>query len=273
MKSIPIMMLIACGSQRPAAPGLSNSRVSTPPPEHSLALAEASLASDTPMDFDRPRVKRPRGRERTIELFHLTCADGNHRACWIEAQLVRGQPLEAFRRVAADCHDGDLLSCRALPLSETEDLYPDEPGAESRSPRCHSSLKSDCNSQALRGECLIGFTQACNELAGISGIPDQDELDRRGRELAADGCKQGIAPECLLAIGAAHTLEASKRFCDLTDNCSSLGHLYDHLHEPTLARDSLERTCQYAKDAFRICLALATRYLAHDYDEPVAGRA
>lgn len=237
-----------------------------------MELAELSLANDTQLDLERPFVDKPRGRNSTHEKFLQLCGDGEKRACWIAAQLSDADVGDAYRSVAANCRGGDIMSCRALPASYTSWLYRDEPGALSRRVDCQRNGAAPCDLVALRRECVEGFPNACLELAATTGTTDIESLLARELELAVSGCAAGIAGECLLAAVRSYPLVEGRRLCDLTDQCGELSIYYVEAHDPSRARDALERHCEFRKQAVPTCLELAEHYADHSFEEPFPGR-
>jgi hypothetical protein len=243
--------------------------------------ADAALQELAPLDYERPFKAKPWDRGATAKLFGDACQLGDKHACIIAAQLV---PLdesgESYRVVEANCLAGDLMSCRALPLDDHAPRFRKAPGEMSRRVECqYPHVRAPCDPQALRAECIAGFPAACADIGFVvPPVPDADELQDRWPILSMDGCRAGIASECENVDSFRSDsirFEMSQRLCELRpDDCAGLGFVYKSRNDPTHARDSFERECQYGgAHQSASCAQLAGAYLDGTLEEPVPGRA
>lgn len=262
-------LLVACARDFSSPPLEGVPR--TTKPRDAKELAAAAVAGDTILDYTRPFRSQPRGRERTVALLQEACGAGDKYSCRIVAQMIDGPPRVVFRTVAANCSRGDLMSCRVLPVDDNEELFPDLPGATSRSPACKTA-EGMCDRLSLRRECIQGFARACSVLATVNNA-DMESFDRRSYQLTVDGCRQGVLGECSEASTLDTSVEPFKRMCDALDWCDGLASYYKQHGQLDLSRAALERSCEYTGlGGTRACIKLASQYLDGTYVEPIVGR-
>jgi hypothetical protein len=178
--------------------------------------------------------------------------------------------------VDANCRAGDLMSCRALPgNTATDSQFPDSPGVAGRSFACNHPEEVHCDRALLHRECERGFPASCDAEVDTHGVAG---AARKARilSLATTGCAAGIVSECRLALRTddpEEELKTLERACDLDFVvCDVVASKYLARHEPSRARDFMERTCQFAPGAEGACAQLGAMYLAHTLQEPIPGR-
>lgn len=281
-----LVLLAACSGAPPSTTTSATSakvpKPATPPDPHAAIpvreRADQALHEDAPLDYERPLKVKLWDRSATAKLFANACELGDKHACIVAAHLA---PSDAsYRAVAKNCAAGDTYSCRALPLDEQDQRFPNAPGAMSRRVACQKpQLPAPCDLDALRHECLDGFPAACSEIgSAMPAPPDGDDLLARWPQLSLRGCRAGIASECQGATSFgtdSDRLDSAQRLCDLApENCADLALVYKERNDTAGERDSFERACQYGGESRAgICGQLATAYVDGKLEEPVPGRA
>lgn len=275
MRAVLLVAMTACsgGTARPPAP-ISTS-APRPPATVSAEAANRALHDDSPLDYDRPFAESSPARAATTKMFHARCEAGDKAACIVEAQLLpQDEDGKNYRVVEANCRTGDLMSCRALPIGMPQ--FSGSPGAWSRRPDCaKSTLESQCDLVVLRKECTDGFPNACGDL--VTWDHESAEVPTlldRWQQLSAEGCKVGIADECMNfgpETTPAEIVQRAERLCDLRrDQCGQLSFAYTATKDSSRAREAFERACQYGSPS--TCLQLAESYRDGTFEEPKPGR-
>jgi hypothetical protein len=268
-----ILTVTACGGTPTLTPPIS---ASAPTSVVSLEEANRLLHDDAPIDYERPIKQKPWDRSAAAQLFHDNCQAGDKAACIVEAEIL---PVEArasaLTAIETNCRAGHLMSCRALPSDAHKLLYPDLPGAMSRRPECHRlGQPAPCDVGMLRNECMEGFSIACIIAAAVEPpLPDSDALSARGDVLSVEGCRAGIAINCVVAAGSDEdVLKSAERSCDLhREYCVDVAVFYEQRNDPLRVREAKERACEYSSGWWE-CISLGNDYLDHKLEEPIHGR-
>lgn len=279
MRRLALLIAVGgCGGKSaPAAISASSSKA-----DATYERANRALHDDAPLDYARPLGGKPWNRDAITAQFHMSCQHGDKRSCIVEAELVTPRVTKddlraKYRVVEANCREGDLMSCRALPADIDEQRFPDLPGAMSRRDECsESELSASCDAVALRKECGDGFPAACAALASQEpSLFDSDVLAKRADDLARTGCDVGIGDECLHLFYSddhAQALHAAERHCDLNrDSCIEVAAVYAKMKDKLRERDAKERLCQYSSSYYS-CIQLGLEYLDGKLAEPMPGR-
>ena len=253
------LFVCACGASVPPTPTPTRAQR----PLVTREQADRALRSDAPLDYERPFREKPVDRSATAQLFHARCDGGDARACIVESELTGSLDV-----VAANCRNGDLMSCRALPLDDGSAKFPDLPGAMSR------ACSTTCDAATLRQECTDGFAWACFKLGENDPSGDGDAMMAKYLKASVEGCRAGISINCGFAGLSKDDLariDAAKRLCELhLDRCGELATAYMAEHDTKNARDAFERACQYGNTS--VCLELGVKYTGGELTEPVVGR-
>ncbi|CAN5770767.1 hypothetical protein BH11MYX3_BH11MYX3_27430 [soil metagenome] len=263
--------LSACHQvSQPAQPPPSS--VATPSGDP-VRAAEAALRDDAPIDYELPFADKHERREHRVHTMVRACEAGYQSACWKAMQIapVAEQP-PLVKRVGDNCRAGDILSCRALPVS-SEQRFTDLPGAAGRSASCETQDPA-CDRVATRAECARGFPQSCFALSELKPRePDHRALSDRIESISETGCRAWILQECKWSTSdAANQTFRQMQACELSFRCDHYGNSLREQGQLIAARDAYERACQYEEDDKFRCLVLAEGYLDHRDPEPVLGR-
>jgi hypothetical protein len=257
-----MMILAACGRSAAPPPAPPSSRAE--PIRDPVVAAEAAIRNDMPLDYELPFADRSERRAHRVRTSVAACDAGHKPSCWKALQMApETERPELAKRVETNCRSGDLMSCRALPMSP-EARYPDLPGAVGRSAPCEEPGPA-CDLTGLRAECTAGFPRSCSALREYE----------RAESLTAAGCDGWILDECTpYPADRAEQLRRGAKECELIGSCNTVGRWALDEGRLVEARDAYERTCQYTEGHFRWkpCLSLGMSYLDHRFPEPVPGR-
>jgi hypothetical protein len=298
MRLALIAVVAACsasGSRSGAPPSHTQDRAEQERVRALARRADAALDTDTPLDYDRPMVFKPRDRAATRALFVEACKAGDHPSCWKALLFAGGSKApEISDLVARNCMNGDMMSCRALPLDwELPKRYPHAPGAQGRSEACvdfpDGKPNPACNQAVLRRECEDGFVQSCRQ-AKLLELPVPN-LEQRMAKFELEDCLVDIAPHCNIhnhcqrdpvtkdctwdpAWSSPQTRDdVTRRACRFQRNwCAEIADDLDKQGKRDEAQRMREVACQYGSNFYDVCLNLSKLYLDHTYVEPVAGR-
>lgn len=267
---VALLALAACG----AAPVPAPPSARAPHPADPVDAADAAMRNDMPIDYELPFADRHERREHRVHAAVVACQAGDKRSCWRAMQMaaVEQQPALA-KTVELNCLAGDVLSCRALPVSPDE-RYPHAPGAAGRSAACEQG-DAACDRSGLRAECSAGFPRSCLALASIRPAEPHPpgSLSARIDSLTTAGCEAWILAECgSFTLEPAEQIRRETRQCELIGSCNSAGIRAYNAGNYVAARDAYERSCQYDERDSHRCLGLAEAYLDHRFAEPVPGR-
>ncbi len=273
--------LAACtsGTSRPQTP-LPTNRVEEAAVKTAVYAAEQAWRNSFPVDYERPFVEPEYLPLEAHSRYLEACKAGDRRSCWIALEV--GAPSDAVSAralVAANCRDGDQLSCRALPADD--ESTPGQvglAGALGRMPACDAiNESSTCDLVGLRRECDEGFPTSCRRLVMSNPTPqDGVALTSRSVRLADAGCRAGIVLECDILL-IFHTKgereHALAKVCELGRRfCGAIAIELLNAGESTKSVAMLEHACQYGISATEDCLKLGIAYLRKTYVEPVGGR-
>lgn len=293
-RTILVSALVGCGHAAPPPP-IANTRT-TPAPTALVQRADAALAASLKPDYGEPFAAAAPDRSAVRALYLQACYAGDHPACWI-ASAIHPHELDddpqAEARVIDNCRAGDLMSCRAIrrPVEPVDDL----PGHVGRSCWCTwvamrsglrcESYRKPCNADvgALRQECAQGFPFSCRAASFLDWRHDPPDLGSRTTALERAGCDRSIEPECSMLTTSKEPArrQALQRLCGLAiDRCRDLGkdayneELTSPTDDPIVARDALERLCQFSPVDERAasCAPIIEMYTDGAAPEPAPGR-
>lgn len=268
---VAVTSLGACGEPSQPRPTSPTNQVQPQSSATLLARAETALRDSTPIDYALPFAGKPLDRSRAVASYVEACKNGEHAACWLAMYVSRTEDAAAvFPLLEADCLGGSGMSCRSLPPDHESGKKFATPGVAGRSDACQER-EAECDRELLRKECTGGFPTSCQELGLMwPPLPDREALLARVPELSREGCDAGILRECGVSSPKLQTLE---RACALDFRwCDRLGHEYVRLGQKAQARDTFERTCQYAHGSESTCAELGAAYLRNELPEPARGR-
>lgn len=250
-----LLLVVGCGTAAPSAPPAV---LETPsPPSDPLVDADrafaASLAGpDTPTQF-----------RRALAAYRRACRAGRARGCWMAMSMASGTELGPYQaeiaQLARLCRGGEHMACRALQRhpGPTDALRPGDPGyAGSRG--CIDRSEPGCSEAIREQECNDGFPRSC-----------LDWRTDRAKQLALEGCLQGIVHEC----DGDSDPEAFLQRCRVYPIKCLVSHwsLRDDADFALRQRALAERACMIGSR--RVCVGLALVYAWGHLEQPVPGRA
>lgn len=126
------------------------------------------------------------------DTYLLACKRGVARGCWTSMWMSAGIEQDyAFetKQLLVMCRRGELMACRALQRPPTGNPLQSRDLGFAGTTRACWLEEPRCDQRRLRAECLRGFALSCRH-------SNDDQLKERGKQLAREGCAQGLYIEC-----------------------------------------------------------------------------
>ena len=267
------MALVGCWSSKPA------DTPAKPPAETQGEIAERTLRADAPFELAYPSKPPPRRHAASAALV-VACRAGHHRSCWLLLHIAATEAaLEVgLRDVIAECQQGDLWSCQAIPPLPRHPLVPaDLAGWRGRLLAQRRGALEEEELAPLRAECRDGFAYSCKVLAEWSpDLDERSEMHDKTSVAARAACERKVPDACTLVDKqwpADARLAALDWNCQVQrSECRSYAWALLEAGRYEEARNEYERGCQYGGLPW-LCLELVELYRDGTFTEPVPDRA
>lgn len=267
------LLLVGCWTSKPA------DTPAKPPAESPGELAERTLRADAPFAVAYPSETPPRRHAASAALL-AACRAGHHPSCWLLLHVATNEAaLEVgLKDVIAECQQGDLWSCQAIPPLPRHPLVPaDLAGWRGRLLAQTRGALEEEELAPLRTECRDGFAYSCKVLAERSpDLEERREMHVKTSVAARAACTRKVPDACTLVD---KQWPADARLAALDWNCqvqrSECTRYAAALFEAGRleeAHDEYERGCQYGGRPW-LCLELVELYRDGTFKEPVPDRA